>query len=101
MLYQKFGKRIKEKMLKNIHVAIEDRKNQITRMVKDQGIKLKLVMFRRMKNNAFYEIDGMLNFIYMSTDLKVEDEAYKKIQEKKFNFISMSYYDIKDDIKEG
>ena len=99
MLYQKFGKKIKEKMLKNIHVAIEDREDQIKRMVKDQN--LKLVMFRRMKNNAFYEIDGILNFIYMSTDLKVEDEEYKKILEKKFDFISMSYYDIKDDKEEG
>lgn len=99
MLYKKFGKRIKEQMLKNIHVAIEDRKEEIKRIVKDQDIKL--VMFRRMKKNAFSEVDGILNFIYMSTDLKVEDEEYKKIQEKKFNFISMSYYDIKDDIKEG
>lgn len=99
MLYQKFGKRTKEKMLKNIHVAIEDRKEEIKRIVKDQNIKL--VMFRRMKSSAFSEIDGMLKFVYMSTDLKVEDKGYKEIQEKKFDFISMSYYEIKDDIKEG
>ena len=99
MLYQKFGKRTKEKMLKNIHVAIEDRKEEIKRIVKDQNIKI--VMFRRMKSSAFSEIDGMLKFVYMSTDLKVEDKGYKEIQEKKFDFISMSYYEIKDDIKEG
>lgn len=94
MLYKKLGKRTKEQMLKNIHIAIEDRKDQIERMVKDQDIKL--VMFRRIKNNAFYEIDGILNFIFMSTDLKVEDEEYKRIQVKKFDFIGMSYYEIKE-----
>lgn len=94
MLYQKFGKRTKERMLKNIHVAIEDRKDLIKRIVKGQDIKL--AMFRRMKKNAFSEIDGMLNFVFMSTDLKVEDKEYKEIQDKKFDFISMGYYDIKE-----
>lgn len=82
-------------MLKNVEVAIEDEINSIKFMVNEQNCKL--VRFRKRKSQAFYKIDAMLYFVYMSTSLDVKNKRYEKVNKKKFDLLELGYYDIKQD----
>lgn len=88
--YIKVTKMIKNCLLDNIQVAIDDEIKQLKRLRKTVKTE---EQFRKMKWYKSHELHGMLFLVYMSSDLKVKDEIYESLLKQIHDLIMISYYD--------
>lgn len=91
-MYEKFGENTKRKMLRNLWVAINDAKEMALAFAKNCTCKA----YIQEKHKLYDELFGKLSFVYLTTTLKVEDEAYQKICNAIFDISGKPYSELKN-----